>query len=91
MGCAHTTVTVYATELQMDKPDPPSKSIWYLIAAVVAWEMLAFPPVHLAGHALRDQLDLPADQLRDQLAAALVGHMHDMIDGVLSLMRGGDR
>jgi membrane protease YdiL (CAAX protease family) len=31
----------------MDKPDPPSKSIWYLIGAVVGWEMLTFLPVLL--------------------------------------------
>jgi membrane protease YdiL (CAAX protease family) len=28
----------------MDKPDPPSKSIRYLIAAAVVWEMLAYLP-----------------------------------------------
>jgi membrane protease YdiL (CAAX protease family) len=31
----------------MDKPDAPSKSIWYLIAAAFGWEMLALLPALL--------------------------------------------
>src|ERR1700730_1558079 len=31
----------------MDKPDAPSKSVWYLIAAAVGWEMLALLPALL--------------------------------------------
>jgi hypothetical protein len=31
----------------MDKPDAPSKSVWYLIAAAIGWEVLAFLPALL--------------------------------------------